>query len=238
MVKSRYIGDGHPTFNRNPCNGYINPYYWVDDHPLLYGNNGSLDRPWHTWNLIRELVGGYLSNLWRSHVNSPSLKLTAKAAENGWLEYDRFLLGWPIFRVDLLVSGRVTIPKKVTKTHENARRIPGSPFPRFHFACDWWRYLQGIGCRSCGTFPTSKVRCQGTVGSWWVLCSMVLVVRSNLMGNPEISSTKTCDKQAFLLTRSWNSGRTKSTRWFNSWYFYPRLLEVTYITYLTFEGVT
>ena len=43
MVKSRYIGDGHPTFNRESYNGYINPYYWVDDHPLLYGNNGSLD---------------------------------------------------------------------------------------------------------------------------------------------------------------------------------------------------
>ena len=43
MVKSRYIGDGHPTFNRNPYSGYINPYYWVDDHPLLYGHNGSLD---------------------------------------------------------------------------------------------------------------------------------------------------------------------------------------------------
>ena len=41
--KSRFIGDGHPTFNRNPYNGCINPYYWVDDHPLLYGNNGSLD---------------------------------------------------------------------------------------------------------------------------------------------------------------------------------------------------
>ena len=27
----------------NPYNGYINPDYWVDDHPLLYGNNGSLD---------------------------------------------------------------------------------------------------------------------------------------------------------------------------------------------------
>ena len=27
MVKSRYIGDGHPTSNRNPYNGYvINPY--------------------------------------------------------------------------------------------------------------------------------------------------------------------------------------------------------------------
>ena len=23
--------------------GFINPYYWVDDHPLLYGNSGSLD---------------------------------------------------------------------------------------------------------------------------------------------------------------------------------------------------
>ena len=43
MVKSRYIGDGHPTFNRNPYNWYIKPHYWVDDHPLLYGNNGSLD---------------------------------------------------------------------------------------------------------------------------------------------------------------------------------------------------
>ena len=49
MVKSRYIGDGHPTFNRNPYNGYINPYYWVDDHPLLYGNNESLDPGTHIY---------------------------------------------------------------------------------------------------------------------------------------------------------------------------------------------
>ncbi len=41
--KSRFFGDGHPTFNRNPSNGYINPYNWVDDYPLLYGNNGSFD---------------------------------------------------------------------------------------------------------------------------------------------------------------------------------------------------
>ncbi len=42
--KSRFFGAGHPTFNRNPYNGYINPYYWVDfSHPLWYGNNGSLD---------------------------------------------------------------------------------------------------------------------------------------------------------------------------------------------------
>ena len=36
MVESRYIGDGHPTFNRNPYNGYINPYYWVDEFIPYY----------------------------------------------------------------------------------------------------------------------------------------------------------------------------------------------------------
>ena len=32
-----------PPLIGNPYNGYRNPYYWVDDHPLLYGNIGSLD---------------------------------------------------------------------------------------------------------------------------------------------------------------------------------------------------
>ena len=37
-----------------------------------------------------------------------SLELAAKALENGWLEYDRFFFsGWPSFRGDMLVSGRV-----------------------------------------------------------------------------------------------------------------------------------
>ena len=52
MVNSRYIGDGHLTFNRNPYNGYINPYYWVDDHPLLYGKNGSLDPGTYTQDIL------------------------------------------------------------------------------------------------------------------------------------------------------------------------------------------
>ena len=44
-INSLVLGDGRPpTFNDgNPYNGYINPYYSVDDHPLLYGNIGSLD---------------------------------------------------------------------------------------------------------------------------------------------------------------------------------------------------
>ncbi len=41
------LGMAIPPLIGNPCNGYINPYYWVDDHPLLYGNNGSLDPGTH-----------------------------------------------------------------------------------------------------------------------------------------------------------------------------------------------
>ena len=37
------LGMAIPPLIRNPDNGYIKPYYWVDDHPLLYGNNESLD---------------------------------------------------------------------------------------------------------------------------------------------------------------------------------------------------
>ena len=44
-------------------------------------------------------------NIW----TLPSLKLTAKAPENGWLEYDRFLFRWPIIRCELLVLGSVII---------------------------------------------------------------------------------------------------------------------------------
>ena len=32
----------------NPYNGYINTY-WVDDHPLFYGNIGSLDPSTHIY---------------------------------------------------------------------------------------------------------------------------------------------------------------------------------------------
>ena len=38
------MGDLQPLIG-NPYNGYIKPYYWVDDHPLLYGNFMGVDRP-------------------------------------------------------------------------------------------------------------------------------------------------------------------------------------------------
>ena len=43
--KSRFVGNKliPPLIGILIINWYIKPYYWVDDHPLLYGNNGSLD---------------------------------------------------------------------------------------------------------------------------------------------------------------------------------------------------
>ena len=42
-----FVGDKRdlpPLMTESLFHGHINPYYyWVDDHPLLYGNNGSLD---------------------------------------------------------------------------------------------------------------------------------------------------------------------------------------------------
>ena len=43
-----------------------------------------------------EFLPSEMKKCWWLH----SLKLTAKAPENGWLEYDPFLLGWPIFRCE------------------------------------------------------------------------------------------------------------------------------------------
>ena len=51
MIKSRYIGDGRPpTLIGNPYNGYINPYYWVDDFILYYMEIMGVDRPDRTYN--------------------------------------------------------------------------------------------------------------------------------------------------------------------------------------------
>ena len=47
MVKSRYIGDGHPNFNRNPYNGYKPLRTWVE-FPIPYYMEISWElRPFH-----------------------------------------------------------------------------------------------------------------------------------------------------------------------------------------------
>ena len=44
-------------------------------------------------------------------ITLPETKPASKTPENGWLEYDPFLLAWHIFRCELLVSGRVSSKK-------------------------------------------------------------------------------------------------------------------------------
>ena len=53
MVKSRYIGDGHPTFNDGIL--IMGPYKplrtWVE-FPIPYGNVMGVDRPDRTYGLV------------------------------------------------------------------------------------------------------------------------------------------------------------------------------------------
>lgn len=57
-----YIGDSHPTLSdRDP--GYINPYYWVHDHPLSYRNNGSLDPSTHVYFMVVSWEIFYIENI-------------------------------------------------------------------------------------------------------------------------------------------------------------------------------
>ena len=70
--KSLYRGC-HLTFHRNLNSGYINPYYWVDHHPILYGNNGSL-RPWHIYKeyeiaIMSTSVHAWCVYLWLSSIS-------------------------------------------------------------------------------------------------------------------------------------------------------------------------
>ena len=83
-VKSRYISlyaiwSSHLQTG-NPSNGYVNPYYWVDDRPLSYGNNGSLD-PSNAAYVICLLKHP------TNHGSVPRLRTTRKKSTNLSLEW-------------------------------------------------------------------------------------------------------------------------------------------------------
>ena len=69
-----YIGDGHPTFNRESLfHGYINPYYWVDEF-IPYGNfNVSWSTRSHRWNNWGDTAWCPRSAwlMWLSHLLQP-----------------------------------------------------------------------------------------------------------------------------------------------------------------------
>ena len=119
MVKSRYIGDGHPTFNRNPYNWYIKPYYWVDDHPLLYGNNGSLDPSSYDITLLVDKLSRSLPLL------SRSLPLITLPETNSKSPY-KWMVGIRSFPIGFgLFSGAKTL---VSMGFSGAPKN-GTPFP-------------------------------------------------------------------------------------------------------------
>ena len=63
-----------PPLIGNPYNGYINPYSWVDDHPLLYGNNGNLDPSTSGWawsDTIHSQWKRFLTDLLVCHLFEP-----------------------------------------------------------------------------------------------------------------------------------------------------------------------
>ena len=86
-----------------------------------------------------------------------TLPKTNIAPKNGWLEYDRFLLGWPIFRGELLVSGRVIVHSlsiKVTCYIQViyvvllSYNLTGAPLLN---SCNssWWSLLEGTQSYTC-----------------------------------------------------------------------------------------
>ena len=57
---------------------------------------------------MEQIGSDNLTNIFSNGTKPPiTLSKTNIAPENGWLEYNRFLLGRPIFRGELLVSGSV-----------------------------------------------------------------------------------------------------------------------------------
>ena len=97
MVKSRYIGDGHPTFNRNPYNWYIKhikPYYWVDEFIPYY-----MEMSWELIDPIAHInwLAGFLNHQQKSlpwsHVPKlnpfrvqlwPALSNASKVSRRSW----------------------------------------------------------------------------------------------------------------------------------------------------------
>ena len=101
-----------------PYNGYINPYYWVDDHPLLYGNNGSLE------------PGTYMHNL--SKDNNPDFGILIRALNPTFWIADVFFQYYWCFPLMRNFQDTSTIQKKqnMKKTH---------PAPLIVFQSFWTR---------------------------------------------------------------------------------------------------
>ena len=74
-----------PPLIGNPYNGYLNPYYWVDDHPLLYGNNGSLDPSTYAHIAFRTYNPPFRLPKKEHHSESAGTLLWRASKKEGWM---------------------------------------------------------------------------------------------------------------------------------------------------------
>ena len=102
LIKTLYMGYGHPSYIGNHYNGYIKPYWWVYDHPLLWEDKPCLHHgtfgtscsfpvyfthPWDnvTWGSVTNLV----ENQQKKHVGFKGMSIIAeKASTNQHLSID------------------------------------------------------------------------------------------------------------------------------------------------------
>ena len=74
----------------NPSNWYVNPYYWVDDQPLSYGNHGSLDPSICS---LREMIM-FTKAPNKSRIRSKVTNNQDKST-NLWLEWITYMFTFP-----------------------------------------------------------------------------------------------------------------------------------------------
>ena len=80
-----------PPLIGNPYNGYKHHYYWVDDHPILHGNDESLDQKAHIFkiysSMIQQVVARWMCD---RRINSTAMW---EASERGKLEHGQKSMG-------------------------------------------------------------------------------------------------------------------------------------------------
>ena len=89
---------GIPPLIGNPYNGYKNPYCWVDDHPLLYGNNGSWDPGTYIIDFTSSIYSAFFRVLDRTVSGSSLLNFRIDSRETHPSNSFIFLKPvWPMF---------------------------------------------------------------------------------------------------------------------------------------------
>ena len=137
--KSQYWGWSSPPFHRNPSNGYINPYYWVEFPIPYYMEIMGVDRPWHKYHLGHKEIpnftdkaedsGGASSRV--SHIFPPGIPTDApRSSIAERITPTKTLKTYPLPTCKQPISNLI-ITTKPTKTNQEKKK-QNSVWPT------WW----------------------------------------------------------------------------------------------------